>query len=91
MKKFRGDDPVAVSILNKLCDIIDRYHEQDIDLEGILYLGRKEMRAIYTIDSMDFSIDRNIETGEIRLWGFPIIPVNKDTYAALSPSIVWRR
>lgn len=91
MRRFDGVDSIAVEILNNLVGMIDKYKQEDLELEGILYLGRKEMRAIYTIGPGDISIDRYIETGELRLYGFPIVPVARNTYAALAPSKIWRR
>lgn len=91
MKTFRGRDPKIVEILNNLCDMIDKYDEMDKDLEGVLYLGREEMHALKTVSPQDISIDVNYETGDIKLWNFPIVPVAKHSYAALAPSKVWRR
>ena len=91
MKKFRGNNPIAVEILNNLCELIERYKEEDKELEGILYLGRKELYAIFTIAPEDSSINRNLQTDELELWGFPIVKVLKDSYAALAVSKIWRR
>ena len=91
MEDFRGSDPIAVEILNNLLNMIRRYEKMDRDLEGVLYLGRKETRAIYTIAHGDTSVNRNMETGEIELYGFPVIEVVRDSYAALAPSKIWTR
>ena len=83
MIKFRGD---YSGILNSILRMIDMYELENKELDGVIYLGRKEIRAIHSIQFGDISIDRNIETGDIKLYGFPIIPVAMDTYAALAPS-----
>ena len=83
MREFRGD---YSGILNSILRMIDMYGLENKELEGVIYLGRKEMRAIYSVPFGDISIDHDIKTGDIRLYGFPIIPVAMDTYAALAPS-----
>ena len=88
MERFRGTDPRAVDICNKLQDIICEYIKENTELKAILYLGAEEMYAVQTITRGDPSIDRDLVTGEVKLYGFPIVKVAKSSYAALCPSIM---
>lgn len=88
MERFRGTNPLAVSICNRLQDIIITYNRKSTKLDAILYLGMKEMYAVNTIVSGDPSIERDPKTNETRLYGFLIVEVMRESYAALSPSIM---
>lgn len=88
MERFRGTDSVAVNICNRVQDIIRDYTRKDTKLDAILYLGIEEMYAIKTIEPEDISINIDLETGEIELYGFKIVPVMRDSYAVLCPSIM---
>lgn len=86
MEYFMGSDPIAVSILNGILDVlknttISKTKSQDECVTLTLYLGYKEMHAINSIEIGDSSIERNYKTGDVKLYGFHVIPVLMDSYA----------
>lgn len=85
-REFRGEDPIAVEILNELCKLLDQYALQDQTIEGVLYVGRKQARALNTIVFDDPAIDRNVQTGETRLFGLLVVEVPEEDFAGVHPT-----
>lgn len=86
MKYFVGNNPIAVEILNSVLDVlrsatVAETKSSDERVVLTILLGRKEMDAINMIEFSDPSIERDPITGDIRLYGFHVVPVLMDSYA----------